>query len=232
MKDSLLNIMGNFQREVKISGKKVLTNADFKTLISLKKKLVEDEEASEIFDDGRAEVTLIWKDKTTGILCKCRLDYLRPEAIGEVKSFSVKGKKLPLMKAIHKEIENFRYNLQFSIYLDALEDLIEKVNAGKAEVFGEVDADWLKRLLASKEKRSFIVFCRTQAPYQIKAKEIQRLSAGVGSVNEYFAMGNKLWRAGLQKHSQALRSGVWKEPTLSILEDFDVQGVRFQDLDL
>ncbi len=225
-------VIARFEVEAKDSGKKILEAEAFKTLVGLRQQLNEDPEIKEIFEGGYAEVTLIWKDKVTGILCKCRLDYLRADLIGEVKSFSVKGKKVPLMRAIHREIENFRYNLQFSIYLDALEDLIEKINAGKAKVFGEVDADWLKEFLASTEKRSFIMFARTQAPYQIKAKEIQRLSGGVGSMNDYFKMGNNLWRAALQKYAQALKSGVWKEPSISVLQDFDVQGVRFQENDL
>ncbi|WP_189521163.1 PD-(D/E)XK nuclease-like domain-containing protein [Mesorhizobium sp. M1B.F.Ca.ET.045.04.1.1] len=32
---------------------------------------------SQLFTDGEAEVTMVWEDKETGVLCRCRHDYFR-----------------------------------------------------------------------------------------------------------------------------------------------------------
>jgi hypothetical protein len=221
-------VITNFNNKIEKSGKKILETCDIEIINGIKKQLDKNKIIRAIFENGYAEVTLIWKDKNTGIFCKCRLDFLRADAIGEVKSFSVKNKKVPLQKLIHREIENNRYNLQFTIYLDALEYLIERINAGKAEVFGEVEEEWLQYLLSSVEKRSFILFARTQAPFQIKVKEIERKCGGVGSINQYFASGNELWSQALEKYAEALKTGIWHEQNITILEDAEVPNTMYQ----
>lgn len=39
-----------------------------------------------MFTDGKPEQTLIWKDGATGIWCRARLDWLRPDAIDDYKT--------------------------------------------------------------------------------------------------------------------------------------------------
>lgn len=224
------DVMANFKREVEVFKKKILDENQAEIVFGLRDKMNQSQEIRQIFSGGYPEVTLVWKDRETGILCKCRLDYLRHDAIGEVKSFSVKGKKMPLIRAMQREIENNRYNFQFAIYLNALEQLIEEINAGKSEIFGEIDEDFKKNLLATTEKRSFIAFFRTAAPFQIHAFEVQKKSAGVGSDNAYFSVAESLWRKALGLHVQILNNNINKSE-ISTLEDHHVQGVRFQELE-
>ena len=75
-----------FDRTITKSGKKVLSNADFTSLENIRAALAEYEELPETIKNGRAEVVIIWKDKETGIMFKCRLDYVQPLAITDVKS--------------------------------------------------------------------------------------------------------------------------------------------------
>lgn len=219
-------VLADFKRETEIFEKKILKADHAKILAGLQAKYEKDEEVQEIFSGGYSEVTLVWKEPATGIFCKCRLDYLRHDGIGELKSFSVKNKKIPLEETIYREITNNKYNFQFAIYLDALELLIERVNSGQAKIFGEVNEDFLKALLANKEKRSFLVFCRTQAPYQLRHYEAQR-SANGGTTNSYFAVGNEMWRNALKSHL-GLLSNKSTRRKMVVLEDHKLIGVMSQ----
>ena len=222
------DVLETFEREAEISGKKILSENDSIILDGLRSKMNNSPEIKQLFDGGYPEITLIWKDKTTGILCKCRLDYLRPDAIGELKSFSVKNKKIPLLKTMCREIENNRYNLQFAIYLNALEQLIDSVNEGKAQIFGKPDPEFLAELLATNKKRSFIVFVRTAAPFQMRSFEIQRSETEGGSMNQYFSVANEKWLDALYEYRDCLKNGFKNQQEPIILNDSHLPSIMYQ----
>ena len=222
------DVMMSFEFETAAKGKKILEFRDFETIRGIQKNINEDNGAKQIFQGGYPEVTIVWKDPVTGVLCKCRLDYLRSDAIGEVKSFAVKNKKSTLEKVVNREIVVNRYNLQFAVYFDALEIIIDRINAGHAEIFGNVDGGYLKELLSSNIKKSYMVFTRNQAPYQVQIRAIEKKAGGTGSINGYFSVAQDLWREALGIYSQALLSGVWRGPNFSVLQDEDVPGVMYQ----
>lgn len=217
------DVKNNFEMEAKISGKKILAEEHSKIISGISEKYNQDQEIKNIFSSGYPEVTLVWKDQT-GILCKCRLDYLRHDAIGELKSFSVKTKKIPLEEIICREITGNRYNFQFAIYLDALELLIQKIHKNEAKIYGEVESNWLKLFLSNPQKRSFLVFVRTQAPYQIRDYEVQR---GAGSINSYFSVANDMWNKSIGNYIPVLKGSSKRRPTL-MLEDHHLPGVMSQ----
>jgi hypothetical protein len=42
--------------------------------------------AGRLLRGGQAEKTLIWRDEATGVLCRAKADYLRPDGIVDVKT--------------------------------------------------------------------------------------------------------------------------------------------------
>jgi len=222
------DVLATYKKELEIFGKKELSAEHSKIVEGIKKKFDKDEQIQEIFSGGYPEVTLLWKDPETKSFCKCRLDYLRFDAVSELKTFAVKYKKTPLEETIRKEITNNNYNFQFAIYLDALELLIERINKGQAKVFGEVDPEWLKLFLANPNKKSLLVFARTQAPYQLRDYEAQR---GSGTPNTYFAVGNAMWKAAIEVHISDLK-GAKKRRERVVLEDHLLPGALSQEIRL
>ena len=177
---------------------RVITADTFEILKGIEESLSLRPNMPELFKNSISEITIIWKEN--GILCKCRLDGARPEAIIEVKSFAVKHKKKPLEKAMTDTFNYDRYNLQSFVYLQALSTAIKNVNAGKAKVYGDVDKEWLKEFLKTPNKQFFTLFFRTQAPFQCKSFELRKVessgAAGATS-NVYYTQAKSLWDSGL-----------------------------------
>ena len=221
-------VISSFYQDVAENKKKVLSPEDFKILQDIRFSYSMRNDIPRIIQNGYPEVTIIWKDEETGIMCKCRLDWVRPEAIADVKSFSVKFKDKSLFEYLFRQTTYNYYNYQFYIYQQALESIIKKINAGKAKSFGEVDEAWMKEFLATPSKQFFIVYVRTAAPYQMKGIELERSNAEGGTANSYFEVAEENWKLALAKFSRALESGVWKENEIAVMEDSHVPGVIYQ----
>jgi hypothetical protein len=69
--------------------------------------------AGELFKDGYMEVSIFWRDEETGLMCKCRPDYLTPNYIADYKSISN-------IDQIKSSCGNYDYYLQQAFYLEGL----------------------------------------------------------------------------------------------------------------
>ena len=220
--------LDNFYQDVEENKKKVLSPEDFKILQDIKFSFSMKNDVPRLIQNGHSEVTIIWKDEQTGILCKCRLDWVRPEAIIDIKSFSVKDKSKSLFEYLYKQTNFNYYNYQFYIYQQALEIIINKINTGNAKFFGEVEKSWMSDFLATPTKQFFIVYIRTAAPYQMKGIELESSNAEGGSINAYFEVAKNNWELSINKFAIALEAGIWKESEITLLEDSHVPGVIYQ----
>jgi len=79
-------------------------------------------ELSRAFEGGQPEVSIFWN--LDGVPMKCRIDYLKPKAVVEYKTFS-NSRRLPAGKAIAHAIAGEKYHLQAVVYNTALEALGE-----------------------------------------------------------------------------------------------------------
>ncbi len=70
------------------------------------------------FTGGMPEVSIFWTDAATGIPCKARLDYLKPQAVVDLKTFTNQF-GMPIRRAIARQMANYRYHIQARWYLDA-----------------------------------------------------------------------------------------------------------------
>lgn len=223
------DIKSSFERENEIFGRKVLSLEDFKTLSEMRKALKEYQELPETIENGRAEVVVIWKDRETGIMCKCRLDYVQPLAVTDIKSFSIKDYNTPLAEQLDKKTVWSFYNFQYAIYKEALETIINKVNQGEAKVYGETDQEWLKEFLAHPVKQFFILYVRTQAPYQMQALELKRSEIEDAGENAYFSVAHNIWRSSINKYAHFLKTGKWLgESEIKVLKDQNVPNIMWQ----
>lgn len=152
---------------------------------------------------GYSEVVIIWRDPETGVMCKARLDYLRIEAIGDLKTFSLKGKK-NIHKAICDAVVWERYNVQYVIYLEAVQQLIKKIRLKKAIVVGDVSKEWLDKFLVNENKRFFFAFIRSEEPYQGEILQLQKCQVKGASTNVYHSEGENLFRIAINIYAEYL----------------------------
>jgi hypothetical protein len=217
-----------FYEKAALNKQQILSNEDFETMIGLRASFAKRKYLPETIKGGYAEVTIIWKDAETGIMCKCRVDYLRPTVITDVKSFSVTNEDKSLFEYLFNQTTRKYYNFQFAIYSEALETIIKKIRANQAKVHGDVAPEWLEKFLENSKKQFFILYVRTAAPYQMKAIELERAGAEGATPNEYYSVAKNIWRETLKKYSQALKSGIWTEKEVETLGDEHVRGVEYQ----
>ena len=166
------NVIRDFKLYVEKHSKRILSQNDTETLDGIKESFNYRPKIKEkLLQDGYSEVVIIWED-FQGLKYKARLDRVNIDSIIDIKSFSVKYTKKPLQEFLDSEIRYQNYNFQASVYVDGLKTVIKKIRNKEAEVFGEVDQEWLSKFLENENKNYSIIFARTQAPYQIIEKPL------------------------------------------------------------
>ena len=224
--------IAKFQEQIEIHDKRELSQDHAFILDGIKTNLDRTKVVKKIFQNGCSEITIILKDPETGVMCKFRIDYARIEAIGELKTFSMKYKR-NLQKYMNDTINFERYNVQFAVYQEALFNIINKIKNNEAEVFGEIDSEWLTKFLERPRKKFFIVFARTEAPFQIRSKELKKSESDHGSDNVYFTEGLRSFRTALVKYLNLLEEfgdQPWTEgKEITTLRDEDVPNVLYQN---
>jgi hypothetical protein len=112
-------------------------------------------ELKHAFTGGASQVSVLWRCAETNVECKARLDYLKPRAIVDLKTFAnVQGK--PLALAIAREIVSRRYHIQAAMYDEATLSIPEFIKSKR--VFGSADPALLAALAKGDEKTFMLVF--------------------------------------------------------------------------
>jgi hypothetical protein len=68
--------------------------------------------ARKLLTDGQPEKTLIWRDPATGVMCRAKVDWLRPDGIVDLKTTESAAPD-----ALSKAAHNYGYAIQVAFYL-------------------------------------------------------------------------------------------------------------------
>lgn len=79
--------------------------------------------ASSIFTNGQSEVSLYWDDPETGVACRARVDYLRPDMIVDLKTARYGS---GTADAFGRYAASYNYPLPAAVYTEAVEVLTGK----------------------------------------------------------------------------------------------------------
>lgn len=115
-------------------------------------------ELSKCFHGGMPEVSIFWTDEITGTPMKARLDYLKPRAIVDLKTYSNPYGK-PINRAIATAMAGGRYHIQAACYYEAVEMAAQFVKHGM--VHGDADKDFLTALANANDRHFVFVFQQT-----------------------------------------------------------------------
>jgi hypothetical protein len=97
---------------LRAEGKVPLRPADYRIAHAMASAVYVHPLASALLRQGRAEQTLIWDDEATGVRCRAKADWLRPDGIVDVKT-AADASEDALVKASY----NHGYAVQASFYL-------------------------------------------------------------------------------------------------------------------
>lgn len=125
-----------FEAECLASGKKVLSNGDFLTCMAISERLNRHPAASVLFRSGTPEVSMFWEDSETGVLCKCRPDWL----IHKVAILDVKSTQDASATGFARSVANYEYHMAAAWYLDGVRKCLGE-DAPGAFIFAAFEKD-------------------------------------------------------------------------------------------
>lgn len=103
-----------------IPGALVLNERELEHLTGMIESLEAHPQASQLFRDGRPEVTGMWTHKETGVRCRIRPDYLTFDAEGNAYVIDLKTTRDLSEGLFAKDIARFRYHVQLAMYYDGI----------------------------------------------------------------------------------------------------------------
>lgn len=199
-----------------IGSKTKLSESEFEEIKEMVEYFESLPTAGELFKDGYMEVSIFWRDEETGLMCKCRPDYLTPNYIADYKSISS-------IDQIKNSCGNYDYYLQQAFYLEGLNqirNLLKKdmVSNQPPETFIACNQ------LISNDHSNFIF------AFQEKEDLLVRLKTFNEEVNNW---GRDLFRRGLEIYKQNIEKyGVnrWEDDYKKTPDEPDIQMMGFEDL--
>lgn len=151
----------------------LLNRGDWDNIMESLALLKEVPEVFNYFTSGYAEVSIFWRDPTTGLMMRARPDYLR--TFGWIDYKRPRSLQHPTLGYWIKE---YGVDLQEVHYLDGIRAIRQLLRQGKAKVHGEVDAKWLKAFADDNREMCRLVLQRSVKPYIFEVRrfdpEIQK----------------------------------------------------------
>lgn len=92
-------------------GKILVTQDQYRLVFNIRDAVMKHSKAAALLRNGEPEQTIVWKDATTGELCKARADWLRQNAIVDIKTT-----RDARPAEFAKSIANYRYHVQAAHY--------------------------------------------------------------------------------------------------------------------
>ncbi|MBF0342286.1 MAG: PD-(D/E)XK nuclease-like domain-containing protein [Magnetococcales bacterium] len=150
-------IMRRFKAE---SEDKIILKADDGATINRMAAMVEGHpEAAFAFQGGFPEVSIFWPCPLTGVRLKARIDYLKPNAIVDLKTFA-NSKHFPIAHAVAMAVANYNLHVQAVFYIRAVKTA--RVMIKKGLIHGvSPDHPILQAIADSKTTKFFFVFVET-----------------------------------------------------------------------
>lgn len=102
-----------------VAGRKVLSQHDWRVVKAITARVRKHPSASNLLSAGKAEQSIFWVDKDTGVQCKGRIDWLTPDSI----ILDLKSTTDASPEGFQRSISKYRYYVQAAMYTDGLQAL-------------------------------------------------------------------------------------------------------------
>jgi len=178
------------------------------------------------FQGGIPEVSVFWSDDY-GIPCKCRLDWLKPRTIVDLKKCA-NARERPFDLAVMLAIAEYRYDISARHYLDGYAYLYQFAAEGR--VFGDcpLKAGWHMRISAPDAMRWTWVFHQTEGPPVTKGLELLPGSSALHRAAREIVQAKEVYCTCVAKYGTAQ----WvSDSPIEALNDTDLPAWMRQDVE-
>ena len=101
-------------------GKIIVTHDEYARIENVVEAIRKHPTASLLLAGGKAEQSALWKDPATGVYCKCRPDYLRPD--NRIIDLKTSADASP--EGFQRSIMKYKYHWQSAWYLDGMSQVL------------------------------------------------------------------------------------------------------------
>lgn len=105
--------------------KTILDQDEAKRIDEMAQKIHESTAVNYLLSSGEAEISFWWIDEDTGVLCKCRADWLYTKDDHQIV-IDIKTTKDATKKRFQKSLVDFSYDLSAAFYLDGISKCLDK----------------------------------------------------------------------------------------------------------
>lgn len=145
--------------------------------------------AGSLFKDGYAEVSIFWRDEETGLMCKCRPDYLTPNYIPDYKSIAS-------IETIVRDLVKYKYHFQAAYYLEGLSQLKKYLQL--LDPVGTVPQGWWDQFLNTDHNNFIFAFQEKESPYLVRLKALDQEVLEIG--RDKFKLGLQIYKENIEKY--------------------------------
>ena len=100
------------------AGKEILSAQDYAEVQAIAAAVHADPSAADLLKGCTTEKPLFWKDEGTGLLCKCKVDAMKPGVMIDLKTSTDAS-----TKAFTRDCFKYGYDVQLAHYLDAIQTI-------------------------------------------------------------------------------------------------------------
>lgn len=151
---------GKAEREaVEAEGKTWLRRDDYNRILLSGQMIRANPHLGEAFSGGYSEVSVFWK-RPDGLRLKSRFDYLKVRAIADLKS-TRNSRGIDFVEACRRSMAEWNYPLQAEHYFEGRRAMKALWQDGL--VFGDHDAEWVKKCVNSQEFAFVFVFWQSDS---------------------------------------------------------------------
>lgn len=172
--------------------------------------------AGELFKDGYMEVSIFWRDEETGLMCKCRPDYLTPNYIADYKSISEIGK-------IKNQIGDYDYYIQQAYYLEGLRCFREGSVPKNFNELSEEQKAFVAQI-ADNNHSNFIFAFQDKEDLMVRLKTFN--SDVVEGSTDLFRRGLRIYKDSIEKYGLE----PWQDDYKRLPEEKDIEMLGWEDL--
>lgn len=190
-------ILSTFRTVVERDGLKVLKPDAMREVRQAAASISLNPHLRRAFQGGVPEVSVFWTD-ATGIACKCRLDWLKPRTIVDIKKCANIGER-PFDVAVMLAIATYRYDVSAKHYLDGYAYLHRFAAEGR--VFGNcpLKPGWGERIMPPDQMRWTWVFHQTEGAPVTKGIELLPGSSALNRACREIVQAKQVYRQCLER---------------------------------
>lgn len=199
-----VEIFDNIIDKFKVANEgKIILRADQGREIETRHEIIDmHPDAQKAFRNGRAEVSIFWRDEETGLLLKSRIDYLKINASVDLKTFT-NQRRAPVDRAIGMSVAQYQYHIQGFFYKRAVEAAKKMlINEKPSEhileyISSPANSDFIEALIECPEHDFWFVFIESGKAPNIRVRRLDKKSPE-GSTNSYWHAAEIAFNRGVE----------------------------------